>query len=92
MHLVADYLLLRYGIICILKNNYCTVVCDGSYSNLKDILNILKNEYSDSELKLIEVDEEEYLKIKDDAVKVNNTYRSYFESDNSLISLEKSDY
>lgn len=83
---------MRYGIICIFKNGCCTVVCDDSYSNLKDILNVLKNEYSESEIKLIEVDKDEFLAIKDDAVKVNNTYKVYFEQSNSTISLDKTEY
>ena len=54
----------------------------------------LKNNYSDNEIKLIEIEEDEFEKIKDDAVKINNKFKGYFDDsmNDFSVSLDKEEY
>ena len=85
---------MRNGVICIKKDECCSVVANGSYNLLSDILRELKNNYSDNEIKLIEIEEEEFEKIKDDAVKINNKFKGYFDDsmNDFSVSLDKEEY
>ena len=72
---------MRFAVICLKRNNICTVVASGDYSELSDILDILKDESIESELSIIEMDESEYSEIKDDATKLNDKLSQYYYDD-----------
>lgn len=82
----------RCGVICINKNNNCSVVAKGNYNGLSDILEEVKNNYAENEIRLIEIDEDEFLSIKDDAVKINEKFKPYFEETSFSASLNKEVY
>ena len=46
---------MRFAVICLRRDDICTVVASGDYSELSDILDILKNESLESDLSLFEI-------------------------------------
>ena len=72
---------MRFAVICLKRNNICTVVADGDYSELSDILDILKGQDIERDLSLIEMDENEYNEVKNDAVALNNKLSQYYFSE-----------
>lgn len=70
---------MRFAVICLRRDDICTVVASGDYSELSDILDILKNESLESDLSLFEIDENEFNEIKDDASAINDRLsKNYF--------------
>ena len=69
---------MRFAVICLKRNSICTVVASGDYSELSDILDILKGEEMEAELSLIEMDESEYNQIKDNATAINDKLSQYY--------------
>lgn len=83
---------MRYGVICIKKGDYCTVVSNGNYNDLLDVFDIIKENYTDDSIRLIETDEEEYNDIKGDATKINEKYGVYFSAINTSAYLTDDSY
>lgn len=75
---------MRFAVICLKKDDICTVVADGDYSELSDVLDILKNEDMEKDLALIEMEESEYLEVKNDAVALNNKLSQYYFNDSDM--------
>lgn len=75
---------MRFAVICLKRDDICTVVADGDYSELSDVLDILKNEDIEKDLALIEMDESEYLEVKNDAVALNNKLSQYYFNDSDM--------
>lgn len=75
---------MRFAVICLKKDNICTVVANGDYSELSDILDILRGEDMEKDLSIIEMEEQEYLEVKDDAVALNNKLSQYYYNDDDM--------
>lgn len=75
---------MRFAVICLKRDDICTVVADGDYSELSDVLDILKNEDMEKDLALIEMEESEYLEVKNDAVALNNKLSQYYFNDSDM--------
>ena len=75
---------MRFAVICLKRDDICTVVADGDYSELSDVLDILKNEDIEKDLALIEMEESEYLEVKNDAVALNNKLSQYYFNDSDM--------
>lgn len=83
---------MRFGVICVKRNEYCSVVSNGEYTTLKKVYNTIKEKYNENDIKLIEVEEEQFNQIKDNALEIHNTFKSYFEDVKSILSLDKTEY
>jgi hypothetical protein len=72
---------MSFAVIGMKKENVYSVVASGEYSELSNILDILKNDVDSNSVSLIEMDEAEYSEIKDDAEKINEKLSQYFNED-----------
>lgn len=77
---------MRFGVICIYKDNHCTIVADGEYSELIKIIDKLSDKYKSGEIRLIETDKESYIEIKDDIIELDKKFTKFFKEN------ELSDY
>lgn len=69
---------MQFAIIAVKRNDICSVLVAGDIEDITIIYNDICNEYSEEELKLIEIDEHEYNIIKNNALEVNKVLESYF--------------
>lgn len=74
---------MRFGVICLNKNDCISVVASGDYDKLSDIFDIVKDNFNENEIKIIEIDMEEYENIKGDAVAIDKRFRQDFNSINN---------
>lgn len=83
---------MRFGVICVKRNEYCSVVSNGEYTTLKRVYNAIKEKYNENDIKLIEIEEEKFNQIKENSLEIHNTFKTYFEDVKSILSLDKTEY